>query len=73
MPSEYRRDVSCGDVFELIAEKFHGNMPQNLSAGGARDGDGLTAKAQFREVYSVLAEDVVPHPHVGETPPCERV
>jgi len=27
MPSEYRGDVGCGDVFELIAEKFHGDMP----------------------------------------------
>src|SRR5665213_1648113 len=73
MPIECGSDVGCGDVFQPIAEKFHGDIPQNLFAGGARDGDRIAAKAQLREVYGVLAEDVVAHPHVGEPPPCERV
>jgi hypothetical protein len=34
---------------------------------------GIAAKAQFGEVYAVLAEEVVAHPHVGEAPPCEGV
>jgi hypothetical protein len=33
----------------------------------------VAAKAQTGEVYGVLAEEVVAHSHVGETPPCERV
>ena len=73
VPIENGVDVGCGDVFKLLAEKFHGDIPKNLSAGGARDGDRIAAKAQLREVYGVLAEDVVAHPHVGEAPPCERV
>ena len=56
VPIERVGDVGCGDVFQPIAEKFHGDMPQNLSAGGAGDGDGVAAKAQFREAYGVLAE-----------------
>jgi len=27
VPIEDRGNVGCGDVFELIAEKFHGNIP----------------------------------------------
>ena len=73
VPIEDRGNVGGGDVSELHAEKFHRDVPQNLPAGRARDGDGIAAKAQFREVHGVLAEDVVAHPHVGETPPCEGV
>src|SRR5579859_7503574 len=65
VPIEYRGDVGGGDVFKLIAEKFHGDVPQNLSAGGARHSERMAAKAQLCEVYGVLAEDVVAHPHVG--------
>jgi hypothetical protein len=57
VPIEHGGDVGGGDVFKLLAEKFHGDIPQNLSAGGARDGDCFAAKAQFREVYGVLTED----------------
>jgi hypothetical protein len=49
-----------------------GTFPRTSPQVGARDGDRIAAKAQFREVYGVLAEEVVAHPHVGETPPCER-
>jgi hypothetical protein len=73
VPIEGYVDVGCGGVFQPIAEEFNGDIPKNLSAGGARDGDRIAAKAQFREVYGVLAEDVIAHPHIGETPPCERV
>src|SRR3984957_2350572 len=73
VPPEAGGDVGCGDVFKLLAEKFHGDIPKNLSAGRARDGDRIAAKAQLREVYGVLAEDVVTHSHVGEAPPCEGV
>jgi hypothetical protein len=73
MPIEYGGDVGCGEVFQPVAEKFHGNIPEKLSAGRARDSDGIAAKAQSCEVDGGLAEEVVSHPHVGETPPCERV
>jgi ribosomal protein L27 len=33
MPRENGDNVGCGEVSKLFAEKFHGNMPQNLSAG----------------------------------------
>jgi hypothetical protein len=59
VPIERRGDVGCGEVFQPIAEEFHGDIPENLSASGARDGDGIAAKAQFCEVYGVLAEEVV--------------
>jgi hypothetical protein len=55
VPVEYGRDMGCGEVFKLIAEKFHGDIPKNLSAGRARDGDRIAAKAQFRKACGVLA------------------
>jgi hypothetical protein len=73
VPIEGGGDVGCGDVFQPIAEEFHGNIPENLPTGGAREGDRIAAKAQFCEVYGVLAEEVVAHSHVGETPPCKGV
>ncbi len=73
VPIEHGVYVGCGEVFQPIAEEFHGDVPKNLSAGGARDGDRIAAKTQFREVYGVLAEEVIAHPHVGEAPPCEGV
>jgi hypothetical protein len=55
VPIERGGYVGCGEVFQPITEEFHGNIPQNLSTGGARDGDRIAAKAQLREVYGVLA------------------
>jgi len=66
-------DMGIGEVSKLLAEKFHGDIPQNLSAGRAGDGDRMAAKAQADEVYGVLAEEVVAHAHVGEAPPWEGV
>src|SRR5665213_2462580 len=73
VPIEGGCDVGCGDVFQSIAEKFHGDIAEDFAAGGTRDGDRIAAKAQAGEVYGVLAEEVVAHPHVGKTPPCEGV
>jgi hypothetical protein len=61
MPRENGDNVGCGEVSKLFAEKFHGNMPQNLSAGRARDSDRIAAKAQADEVYGVLAQEVIAH------------
>jgi hypothetical protein len=73
VPIEYGGDVGCGDVFQPIAEKLHGHIPEKLSTDGTGDADRIAAKAQVREVYGVLAQKVIAHKHVGETPPCERV
>jgi hypothetical protein len=55
VPIEYGGDVGCGDVFQTIAEELYRNVPQNLFAGGARDGECVAIKAQLRKIYDVLA------------------
>jgi hypothetical protein len=44
MPIEYGSDMGCGDIYKPLAEKFHGNMTQNLPACGAREGDCIPAE-----------------------------
>jgi hypothetical protein len=56
VPIKNGGDVGCGDVLQLIAEKFHGDIAENFPTGGARHGDGIAAEAQRSEVYGVLAE-----------------
>jgi hypothetical protein len=36
MPIEHRGDMGCGEVFQPITEKLHGNIPKKLSAGRKR-------------------------------------
>ncbi len=46
VPIENGGDVGCGEVFQPIAEKFRGDIAENFPTGGAREGDGVSAKAQ---------------------------
>lgn len=48
-----------------------GTFPRT-SAGGAKDGD-IAAKVRAGEVYGVLAEDEIAHPHIGESLACDGV
>jgi hypothetical protein len=73
VPIEYGGYVGGGEVAKLHAEKFHGNVPQKFAADGTGEGDHVAAKAQVREVYGVLAQELVPQAHIAEPLPGERV
>jgi hypothetical protein len=55
VPIEEGVDVGCGEVFEAVAEEFHGYIPEDFAAGVAKDCFHFSAKAQAAEVYDVLA------------------